>query len=194
MEEAKKILADNPKDFTASYYIMLFTQPLYGQSQSPDILDDGEKAAKTILENIDTPPPNVAADQWAKLRPEVELMAHKNLGFIAMQRKNWDVAEAEFQKALMMDPNDATVDYQMGTVIASEKKLDKLPAAMFYFARAAHITWPGRVDSRRPEGRADLCPEAIQEFPRQRRRLQRSGGCGEGQSDSAGGLHHQECQ
>ena len=28
---------------------MLFTQPLYGQNQSPDILDEGEKAAKAIL-------------------------------------------------------------------------------------------------------------------------------------------------
>jgi tetratricopeptide (TPR) repeat protein len=148
-EIAKQILADNPKDFTASYYIMLFTQPLYGQSQTPGILDDGEKAAKTILENIDTPPPNVAADQWAKLRPDVELMAHKNLGFIAMQRKNWDVAEAELQKSLTMSPNDATVDYQMGTVIASEKKLDKLPAAMFYFARAGSYQGPGALT---PEG------------------------------------------
>jgi hypothetical protein len=34
------------------------------------------------------------------------------------------------------------VDYWMGTVVASEKKLDKLPAAMFYFARAATITGP----------------------------------------------------
>ena len=148
-EIAKQILADDPKDFTASYYIMLFTQPLYGQNQTPAILDDGEKAAKQILASIDMPPPNVTADQWAKLRPAVELLAHKNLGFIAMQRMNWDVAEAEFQKVLMMDPNDATVDYQIGTVIASEKKLDKLPAAMFYFARAATFQGPGALS---PEG------------------------------------------
>jgi tetratricopeptide (TPR) repeat protein len=148
-EAAKQILADDPKDFTASYYIMLFTQPLYGASQTPAILEDGEKAAKAILASIDTPPPNVTADQWAKLRPDVEVLAHKNLGFIAMQRKSWDDAEAEFQKVLMMSPNDATVDYQMGTVIASEKKLDKLPAAMFYFARAATYQGTGALS---PEG------------------------------------------
>ena len=85
-ETAKQILADDPKDFTSSYYIMLFTQPLYGQSQTPAILEDGEKAAKAILESIDTPPAGVAADQWAKLRPDVEVLAHNNLGFIAMQR------------------------------------------------------------------------------------------------------------
>jgi tetratricopeptide (TPR) repeat protein len=142
VEEAKQILADNPKDFTALYYSMYFTQALYGQNQSPDILDQGEKAAQAILAGIDMPPPNVTADQWAKLRPDVELLAHVNLGFIAMQRKNWDGAEAEFQKVLMASPNNAQVDYWMGTVVASEKKLDKLPAAMFYFARAATITGP----------------------------------------------------
>jgi tetratricopeptide (TPR) repeat protein len=146
---AKQILAEDPNDFTASYYIMLFTQPLYGQSQTPAILDDGEKAAKTILANIEMPPPNVAAAQWATLRPAVEVMAHKNLGFIAMQRKNWDEAEAELQKSLTMTPNDATLDYQLGTVIASEKKLDKLPAAMFYFARAATYQGQGALT---PEG------------------------------------------
>jgi tetratricopeptide (TPR) repeat protein len=148
-DAAKQILADDPKDFTALYYTMLFTQGLYTQNQSPDVLDQGEKAAKAILENIDTPPPNVKAEDWAKLRPDIEVLAHVNLGFIAMQRKNWDGAEAEFQKVLMTNPDNAQVDYWMGTVIASEKKLDKLPAAMFYFARAATI-----------QGKTPLTPDA----------------------------------
>jgi len=131
VNEAKQILADDPKDFTALYYTMLFTQGLYAQSQTPGVLDEGDKAAKAILENLDTPPPNVKADDWAKLRPQLELLAHRNMGWIAMQRMNWDGAEAEFTKTLMLSANDAQVDYWMGTVIASEKKLDKLPAAMF---------------------------------------------------------------
>ena len=144
-DEGKQILADDPKDFTAQYYIMVFTQPYYGQNQAPDILDAGEKAAKGILEGIEMPPPNVSADQWAKLRPDVEILAHKNLGFIAMQRKDWPTAEAELQKALMMNPNDATVDFQMGTAIASEKKVDRIPAALFYFARSATYSGPGEL-------------------------------------------------
>jgi tetratricopeptide (TPR) repeat protein len=145
VEAAKAILADDPKDFTSLYYTMYFTLALYSQNQSPDVLDQGEKAAKAIMENIDTPPPNVTAEQWAKLRPDLEQLAHRNLGFIAMQRKNWDGAEAEFQKVLMQNSNDAQVDYWMGTVIASEKKLDKLPAAMFYFARAASYEGQGAL-------------------------------------------------
>jgi tetratricopeptide (TPR) repeat protein len=145
VDTAKKILAEDPKGFTASYYIMLFTQPLYGQNQSPEILSDGEKAAKAILAGIDTPPPNVAADQWAKLRPDVEVLAHGNLGFIAMQRKDWDGAEAELMKVLAANPNNATVDYQLGTVIASQKKVDRIPTALFYFARAATYQGQGAL-------------------------------------------------
>jgi tetratricopeptide (TPR) repeat protein len=145
VDEAKEILADDPKDFTALYYTMYFTQALYSQSQTPDVLEGGEKAAQAILAGIDTPPPNVTADQWSKLRPDIELMANVNLGFIAMQRKTWDAAEAAFQKTLQMSPNNAQVDYWMGTVIASEKKLDKLPAALFYFARAATYEGQGAL-------------------------------------------------
>jgi len=145
--EAQEILAGNPKDFTAQYYIMYFTQALYAQNQSPMVLDEGEKAAQAILANIGEPPPNVTADQWAKLRPDIELMAHRNLGFIAMQRKNWDAAEAEFKKSLQMHSNDGQVDYWLGTVIAAhaaaQKKLDELPEAMFYFARAATFDGAG---------------------------------------------------
>lgn len=148
--EAQEILSTDPKNFTGEYYTMYFTQALYAQNQSPAILDQGEKAAQAILANIATPPPNVTADQWAKLRPDIELMAHRNLGFIAMQRKTWDGAEAEFKKSLEMHSNDGQVDYWLGTVIASEKKIDKLPEAMFYFARAANFDGPGALP---PEGR-----------------------------------------
>ncbi|MBV9769051.1 MAG: hypothetical protein JOZ32_05725 [Bryobacterales bacterium] len=147
VDEAQKILADDPKDFTALYYTMLFTQTLYAQNQSPDVLSQGEKAAKAILENIATPPPNVKEDQWAKLRPQIEELAHTDLGFIAMQRMSWDTAESEYNAVLMMHPNNAQVDYWMGTVIASEKKLDQLPAAMFYFARAATYTGQGALSA-----------------------------------------------
>jgi tetratricopeptide (TPR) repeat protein len=91
------------------------------------------------------PPPGVAADQWAKLRPQVEVLAYKNLGFINMQRMNWADAEANLQKALMLEPNDAGVDFQMGTAIASEKKVDRIPMALFYFARAATYSGTGEL-------------------------------------------------
>ena len=149
-DSAKVILADDPNNFAARYYIMLFTQQRYGQDQSPEVLDLGEKAATSILAGIDKAPPNVTEEQWKTSRPQVELLAHVNLGFIAMQRKNWDVAETEFTKSLDMNPNNGQVDYWMGFSIASEKKTERIPTALFYFARAATYEGQGAMD---PAGR-----------------------------------------
>jgi hypothetical protein len=139
---AKVILADDPKDFTSLYYTMYFTRALAGNNPTPDVLDQGEKAATAILANIDTPPPNVTADQWKGARTGVETLAHATLGWVAMQRKSWEAAEGEFGKTLALDPASGEVEYFMGTVIANEKNLDKKTAELFYLARAASNDGP----------------------------------------------------
>jgi len=139
---AQQILADDPKDFFSLYYIMYFTRPLAGNNPTPEVLDQGEKAATAFLANIDTPPPNVTAEKWKDARTPFETLGHSTLGWIAMQRKSWDAAEAEFQKSLALDPNNGEVDFFMGTVLASEKNPQKMPAAFFYFARAATYEGP----------------------------------------------------
>jgi len=149
--EAKLILADDPKDFTSLYYTMYFTRALAGNNPTPDVLDQGEKATTALLANIDTPPPNVTADQWKGARTPVETLGHSTLGWIAMQRKTWDAAEGEFQKTLAMDPNNAEVDYFIGTVIASEKNPQKMSVAIFYFTRAA--TYDGSTGALPQAGR-----------------------------------------
>src|SRR5712692_5269596 len=45
VDVAKQILADDPKNFSAQYYIMYYTQGLYTANQTPDVLNQGEKAA-----------------------------------------------------------------------------------------------------------------------------------------------------
>lgn len=150
---AKQILAKDPKSFSALYYIMFYTRALAGANPTPEVLDQGEKAAKAILENINTPPPNVTEDQWKTARTDVENLAHTTLGWIEMQRKNWEGAEAEFQKSLQINPNNGEVDYFMGTAIASEKKVEKMPVALFYFARAATYEGQGALN---PDGRKQV--------------------------------------
>jgi tetratricopeptide (TPR) repeat protein len=151
--EAKQILTTDPKNFSALYYIMFYTRALAGNNPTPEVLDQGEKAAKAILANIDTPPPNVTAEQWTKARTDVENLAHTTLGWIAMQRKNWEESEAEFQKSLAINSNNGEVVYFMGTAIASEKKVEKMPTALFYFARAATYDGPGALN---PAGRKQV--------------------------------------
>jgi tetratricopeptide (TPR) repeat protein len=151
--EAKLILAGDPKDFSALYYTMYFTRPLAGDKPTPDVLDQGEKAATAFLANIDTPPPNVTPEKWKEARTPFEILAHSTIGLVAMQRKNWDAAEGEFQKTLQLDPNSGEVDYFMGTVIASEKKPEKMSGALFYFARAATYEGTGGLA---PAGRQQV--------------------------------------
>jgi len=146
---AKQSLAADPKDFNALYYTMFLTQSLYGASQQAAILDDGEKAAKALIASIDTPPPGVTADQWAKLRPDVEILSHTTLGFIGMQRKSFDAAEAELKKALQLNPNNSGVDYMLGFTLASKKDNSN---ALYYYARAASFDGPGGLAAPQRQG------------------------------------------
>ena len=132
---------------------MSLTRAVAGNNPTPDVLDQGEKATAALLANLDTPPPNVTADQWKGARTPVEILGHSTLGWISMQRKSWDAAEGEFQKSLQLDPNEGEVDYFMGTVIASEKNPQKMSAALFYFARAATYEGTGGLA---PAGRQQV--------------------------------------
>ncbi len=149
MAMAKQILGEDPKDFNALYYTMFLTQQVYPAAQQPAVLDDGEKAAKALLTGIDTPPAGVSAEQWAKLRPDIEALSHTTLGFINNQRKNWDGAEAELRKALQVNPNNGGAAYMLGFTLANKKDNS---GALFYYARAAAYDGPGGLGAPQRQG------------------------------------------
>jgi tetratricopeptide (TPR) repeat protein len=146
MAAAQQVLADDPKDFNALYYTMFLLNVVY-QGNQPALLDQAEKACNALLASIDTAPPGVDADKWAKLRPDIERMSHATLGFIGVQRQNWDSAEGELKKVLQLDPNGTNcqppmptwaccgnIDYLMYYTLAKKKNYSP---AFFYYARAA---------------------------------------------------------
>ena len=155
---AKQSLAEDPKDFNALYYTMLLTQQLYGASQQPSTLDDGEKAAQSLLASIDTPPAGVTADQWSKLRPDIEKLSANTLAFVDMQRKNWDGAEAKIKKALQLDPNSSSLAYWMAITQANKKNNS---IALYYYARAASYDGPGALA---PQGRKSVLDEVTRMY------------------------------
>jgi tetratricopeptide (TPR) repeat protein len=144
---AKQILADDPKNFSALYIIVTYTQTLAGNPPAADVMDQGEKAAQTLIANIDTTPLNFTPDAWKAQRPQVEELAHTTIGWVEMQKKNWQAAEDAFQKAMKIDPNSGQLAYYMGTAVASEKDVKKMPVALFYFARAATYTGQGALNA-----------------------------------------------
>jgi tetratricopeptide (TPR) repeat protein len=161
---AKQILADDPKNFSALYIITTYTQTLAGIPPATDVMDQGEKAAQTLLANIETLPANFTPEVWKAQRPQVEELAHTTIGWVEMQKKNWPAAEDEFQKALKLDPNSGQLAYYMGTAIASEKDIKKMPAALFYFARAATYQGTGALNPQGQQQVMDYLKKAYKGF------------------------------
>jgi len=149
IDTAKEILAIDPKDITALYWIAFLT-PTLG-STSPDALDTAEKAANGLL--VAEKPAAVKDEDWTKAKSQTDAVAYTTLGWTAMQRKNNDVAEQNFKKSLAINPNAAQVSYWLGTVILAEKKPEKQSEALFNFARAAAYDGTGALT---PDGRQKI--------------------------------------
>jgi len=79
----------------------------------------------------------------------VETLAYTTLGWIAMQRKNWQTAEEDLKKSLAITPNSGDCDYLLATSMYSQKadKPAELPTALYYFARAAAYDGPNSLNA-----------------------------------------------
>jgi Tfp pilus assembly protein PilF len=116
-------------------------------------LDNASKVANSALANLENKPANLPEDQWPQAKKQIESLAHKTLGWVAMQQKKSDVAQQEFAKSLQIDPNQGEVDYWLGNTLRAEKTPEKISQALFYYARAATYDGPGSLT---PQGRAQL--------------------------------------
>ena len=161
---AKQILADEPKNFSALYIIVQYTQALAGNPPAADVMDQGEKAAQMLLADIDTVPPNFTPENWKTQRPQIEELAHTTIGWVEMQKKKWQAAQDEFQKALKIDPNSGQLAYYLGTTIAEEKDVKKMPVALFYFARAATYQGQGALTAQGQQQVMDYVKRAYKGF------------------------------
>jgi tetratricopeptide (TPR) repeat protein len=141
IDASKDVLAIDPKELHALYWITLLTPQLSLNSQ--DGLDTGEKAANGLL-NAEAPA-GTKPEDWTKAKKTTDAIAYKTLGWIAWQRKTYDVAEKNFVQSLQMEPASGEVDYWLGTVIYLQKKPERISEAMFYFARAAAYDGPGAM-------------------------------------------------
>jgi tetratricopeptide (TPR) repeat protein len=149
IDAAKEILAVNPKDITALYWITFLTRTLGSASQ--DELDAAGRAANGLL--AAEKPAGVRDEAWTKAKSQTDAVAYTTLGWIAMQRKSNELAEQNFKKSLTISPNAGQISYWLGTVILAENKPEKQSEALFDFARAAAY-----------DGTGALAPERRQEI------------------------------
>ncbi len=103
LEIAKQMTADDPKNLTGLYWQTVLTVSL--ANSAPEALDAGEKAANSLLANLDASKPAGATEEaWKKEKSTLEGVAYTTLGWVAMQRKNGEAAEKAFVAALEASP------------------------------------------------------------------------------------------
>lgn len=131
--------------FQAQAYLGI-AMAAYGKSTPPELLDAGQKAAQTIVDNLDnyfsaaSMPAGATKEQWDGARHTFELQAHSVLGWVAMTKKQAPVAEQEFKKILALDPNAAQVSYWLGSVIISQKNVARYSEAFYDIAHSLTVT------------------------------------------------------
>jgi hypothetical protein len=149
LESAKQVVAIDPQNVTALYWIAYLTTSL--NNTAPDALDAGEKAAQALI-NAEKPATTSDAD-WAKAKQDLAALGHKTLGWVNMIRKNGPVAQQHFMEALKMNPNSGEISYWLGQTIVAEKKPETYPMALYHFARAAAFDGAGALPA---EGRKQV--------------------------------------
>lgn len=154
---ARAILEIQPRDVRMLSTVAYFTTTL--PKPAADDLSAGQKAAHGVLGGLDAEfaaekkPGNVSEADWKKNRVAAEAMAHRTLGWVAMQRKENEPAEKAFAKSLELNPEQGEISYWLGMVILGQKKAERQSDALFHFARAAIYTGAGALS---PQGRQQV--------------------------------------
>jgi hypothetical protein len=149
LESAKQVVAIDPQNVTALYWIAYLTTSL--NNTAPDALDAGEKAAQALI-NAQKPATTSDAD-WAKAKQDLVALGHKTLGWVNMIRKNGPVAQQHFMESLKLNPNAGEISYWLGQTIVAEKKPETYSVALYHFARAAAYDGAGALPA---EGRKQV--------------------------------------
>ncbi len=114
---------------------------------SETALADGEKAANGLLAILDQvkKPEQVAEDVWAKETNNYKALAHKTLGWVALNRKNFPQAEAAYTESIKIKPNQGDIALLLGNVILRQRIPEKQASALYQYARAASLEGEGAL-------------------------------------------------
>lgn len=128
---SRKILQEDP-DHILSLLILASWIPERTTENDPQRdtkLTEASNAARKLLEVVPNlrKPDGTTDEQWAAQIKELSGRPHAALGFIELQKKNYSVAQEEFEKAIRFMPAEPTFYYRLGLAYTYEKKYD--PAA-----------------------------------------------------------------
>jgi tetratricopeptide (TPR) repeat protein len=150
-DAASEVLKDNPNNLVALSAIVEYLYPLvpFGPAeltaqQSAD-LDTAAKAVAQFRNSLETVcskenrPPDMTDDQVAKAKPALKILAQRAAGYIAIERRDYPLAEVELTKVLEMDPNQGQVSFWLGRAILAQNKIkpEMQSVALYHFGRAS---------------------------------------------------------
>lgn len=144
--KCEELMKQDPKDFTALYYLSLFGPQVGGANPPADLTPQVQAAAHGLLDNVDTAfapdkkKPNMSDADWAKAKNAVVAIAHNALAWAATTSKDTATAENEYKQSLQANPDQGTVSALYAKLLIDDKKV---PDALFEYARAAQYTGPG---------------------------------------------------
>jgi tetratricopeptide (TPR) repeat protein len=156
---ARQMAADNPAGF-GNYWLTALTMNL--QDSSPKALEEGRRAAEALLryapENF-TPancPPSISPGAWVQERERQILLAHRTLGWTALQQHDYTEAVTELTKVVSETrDDDAEALFWLGSALAGQQKPELQERALFCFARSLAV--PGK-NALLPEARRLVKP------------------------------------
>lgn len=142
LDLGEKLLASDPKNLVALTVVTGNIQKL--PAPTPDQMALVQKAAQTLLGNLDTLKPAGTADAaWDQVKPRLEGLAKSTLlwmaakpGEDALQKKDYVGAEQAFSRALQQYPDNAELAYKLGSALVSQRDVSKFPQAIYEIARA----------------------------------------------------------
>lgn len=144
-DTAKQILTEDAKNASAALAVLLLT-PNMGPSNA-DAQGVAEKVANQVISNVDEmKPAGAPEDAWKQLRQNLVLLAPRDLGWIAFQRKNFEEAEKQLTASLKQNPNDAEGFTWLGAAIYSQKKPERISEVLWFYARADAMEGAGALN------------------------------------------------
>jgi len=161
-DTATEILRADPSDLTSlteivGYGLTLLPTQANAQlsAQNKADLDTVEKTARYIEGNLDKvygadkKPQGTTDDQWNGAKPTMQKFAQFTIARGAVLAKDVPKAETELINTVKMDPSNAQAVYMLASNLLGQQKEhpEKMPAALFEYARAASYDGAGAIDA-----------------------------------------------
>jgi tetratricopeptide (TPR) repeat protein len=123
----EQVLKVNPKNYQITNLLgtMIVQRTRENDLDKEEKLSNAEKYFNLTLEDLKTatkPNPQLTDDQWEQGKKYLIADAHNGLGMVALTRKKYDTAIAEFKTATETDPGEPTYQVRLASALQSAGK------------------------------------------------------------------------